>query len=249
MKRLPWVALMVVSLFVLFVSTPSLRARSMTERAHAKKAGPNAMLGDPDKRVQDAVLASLEHGNAKFRKEFAVSSPNDDWKTGLSVEGPKAMVLACADPRVIPEKVFNAKPGELFVVRVAGNVATDEIVASLEYGAEVLGIPVLVVLGHQNCTVVKACLEAMEIPDPEHRRSHVRLSLYKQLLPACEDARKEGLKGEMLANKAIERNVHNSIRSVLENSPSMWNAHKLGKLRVVGALYSKQTGQVYWLDK
>jgi carbonic anhydrase len=242
MKRFAKVALLAAS-FLLMVGTSSPWAKSMTRRVPAKKVSPAVMMTDADKREQDAVLASLEAGNARYRKGFAKLDAGD------VAQGPKVMVLACSDPRVIPEKIFNAKPGELFVVRVAGNVATSETVASLEYGAEQLNIPVLVVLGHENCTVVKACIDSMEIPDPEHRRSEVMKSLFSHIEPACDVAMKEGVKGEALLNKAVEENVKNSIRAVLENSPSMWNLHKYGKLRVVGALYSKHTGQVYWLDK
>jgi carbonic anhydrase len=242
MYRFSRIALM--SVFSLLVVAPqSPWAKSMTLKAPPKKISPAAMMVNADKRDQDAVLASLEAGNARYRKGFAKAD------AGEVAQGPKVMVLACSDPRVIPEKIFNAKPGELFVVRVAGNVATNETVASLEYGAEQLHIPVLVVLGHENCTVVKSCLDAMETPDPEHRRSMVMKSLYSHLEPACEVAKGEGLKDDRLLNKAVEENVKNSIRAVLENSPSMWNMHHKGKLRVVGALYSKHTGQVYWLDK
>jgi len=248
MNRFSRTALVAAS-FLLFAVPQGPWAKSMTLKAPAKKISPTALTADADKRAQDSVLVSLEAGNARFRKGFAASEAKEEAVAGSSTRGPKVMVLACSDPRVIPEKIFNAKPGELFVVRVAGNVATNETVASLEYGAEQLNIPVIVVLGHQNCTVVKSCLEAMDIPDPENRRSMVMKSLYSHLEPACEAAKGEGLKGDGLLNKAIEENVKNSIRAILENSPSMWNLHKAGKLRVVGALYSKQTGQVYWLDK
>lgn len=244
MKRFQWAALALAALATFGLVATKLQARSMTERATAKHAPP--VSGNLDKIAQDSVLRELEAGNYRFRKAFAKETVTESKGT---VTGPKAMVLACSDPRVIPERIFNAKPGELFVVRVAGNIAADEAVASLEYGAEILNIPVLVVLGHQNCTVVKACLDARSTPDPFHTRSFVRLSLYKHLTPACEEAEGLGLRGDALWNKAIEANVRNAIREVLENSPSMWNLHLKGKLRVVGALYSKESGQVYWLDK
>jgi hypothetical protein len=102
------------------------------------------------------------------------------------------MILACADPRVIPEEVFGAAPGELFVVRVAGTVATKETVASLEYGAEVLGIPVLVVLGHQSA--------GREGPHGGHgdpRSQHRRSWSSRACTPygtGCKEAKKEGLR-------------------------------------------------------
>ncbi len=251
MKHFSWVAWTLACFFLLAGLSKDSWAKDPAHRMGPKKVSPSAFMGDMDKRTQDAVLSSLETGNAKYRKGFAKTDPASHQRRldALGLKGPKAMILACADPRVIPEEVFGAAPGELFVVRVAGNVATKETVASLEYGAEVLGIPVLVVLGHQSCTVVKACMEAMETPDPQHRRSMVIESLYRHMEPACKEAKKEGLEGERLLNKAVEANVRNSMRAALENSPSMWNLRKSGKLRVVGALYSKQTGQVYWLDR
>src|SRR5262245_26614808 len=118
------------------------------QHAAPPSAGPSA----------DAVLAELKTGNDHHaaKKYLHPHETADRQKELTSGQHPHASVLACADSRVPPEIVFDQGLGDLFVIRVAGNVATDDVLGSLEYGAEHLNIPLIVVLGHQKCGGVTA---------------------------------------------------------------------------------------------
>jgi carbonic anhydrase len=107
-------------------------------------------------------LSKLKTGNARFVANPATALPIDAGRRAALVAGqsPFAMVLSCADSRVPPEIVFNAGLGDLFVVRAAGHVSDHAIAASLEYGAEHLHAPLLVVMGHESCGAVKAAVDA-----------------------------------------------------------------------------------------
>src|SRR5512138_2942243 len=117
---------------------------------------PNAISGA-------AALQRLIDGNARY----AANDPNErDFSSGRAARAaaqyPIAAILSCADSRVAPELVFDQGPGDLFVVRVAGNVVNTDLLASLEYGVEFLGIPLIMVLGHSGCGAVDAAIEVLK---------------------------------------------------------------------------------------
>ena len=107
------------------------------------------------------VLSKLKEGNQRFVENQLKNVPVDQTTKTELVKGqsPYAIILSCADSRVVPELIFNAGMGELFVVRVAGNVANTSSLASMEYAVAQLGTPIIVVLGHQNCGAVTAAVQ------------------------------------------------------------------------------------------
>jgi carbonic anhydrase len=132
----------------------------------------------------DAALQQLVDGNARFT-EGRMTSFNEDLgilkaKT-VEKQEPFAAVLSCADSRVPVELIFDQSIGHLFVTRVAGNIATSELIASLEYGVAVLGTKAIVVLGHANCGAVKASIEAKAVPGQIS-------ALYPYIRPAVDQA-------------------------------------------------------------
>ncbi len=149
---------------------------------------------------------------------------------------PHTIVLTCSDSRVVPEFIFGCGLGELFVVRVAGNVACDcDVLASLEYAAEHLGAKTLVVLGHTNCgAICSACRGGSEgegnIP-----------KLLCQVMPAVKKANHQ-------PDKAIPENVKLQTKNMKDRSPMLSHAIREGKLRLVNALYDISTGEVKVLD-
>jgi carbonic anhydrase len=181
----------------------------------------------------DAALKALMDGNQRYASG-QLQSLNEDLsilkaKTAEKQE-PFAAVLSCADSRVPVELVFDQSIGQLFVVRVAGNVTTPEITASLEYGVAVLGTKVLVVLGHGNCGAVKATIEAKAVPG--------QISvLYAPIRPAVDAA------GANL-DAAIDANARIQATLLSEASPVIAEAIKEGKLQVVPARYDIVSGKV-----
>ncbi|HMK33809.1 MAG TPA: carbonic anhydrase [Desulfomonilaceae bacterium] len=193
----------------------------------------------------DVALNQLKDGNARF----IVGKPdhprqNFDRRNETTQKGQKpfASVLACSDSRVPVEVIFDQGIGDIFVVRVAGNVANVDETGSIEYGTDHLGTPLLVVLGHTRCGAVTAVVQNDEV--------HGNIpALVKGIVPAVEQAKKSkpGLKGEELIDAAINANVWQAIEDIFKSSPTVAGRVKDGKLMVLGALYHIDTGKVSWM--
>src|SRR5690348_11289699 len=152
-----------------------------------------------DKVTADSALAELKAGN-EHHMAHRYQHPHENAERQrqlVSEQNPHAEILSCADSRVPPEIIFDQGLGDLFVVRVAGNVATDTELGSLEYGAEHLHIPLIVVLGHEHCGAVTAAVQAG--PPEGHIASLVNL-----IKPAVDKTR--GLPGDPVEN-AVQENV------------------------------------------
>ena len=204
-----------------------------------------AMLGlGPGSSAQvtsDSVLTELKAGNAhhvahRYQHPHETGERLSELTSG---QNPHAEILSCADSRVPPEIIFDQGLGDLFVVRVAGNVASDIELASLEYGADHLHIPLLVVLGHQRCGAVTAAVEGA------HTQGHLG-KLLKLLHPAVERSR--GLPGDAVEN-AVKKNVEMVVQQLRASTPVLAKLESEGKLKIVGAIYSLDTGTVTWLSE
>ncbi len=181
----------------------------------------------------DAALALLMEGNARFveRKltffdeDIAILQQNT-----IEKQEPFASVLSCADSRVPVELLFDQSIGHVFVNRVAGNIATPEIIASIEYGIAVLGTRVLMVLGHSSCGAVNAAIAAKAVPGQIS-------ALYSYIRPAVNAANGD-LEGSIKANARIQAGL------LRQSSPIIADAVKAGTLSVVAAYYDLASGQV-----
>ena len=154
---------------------------------------------------------------------------------------PFATILGCSDSRVPPELIFDANFGELFIVRVAGNVISQEVMGSLQYAGAHLLTPLFVVLGHAGCGAVKAALEYKL--NGVQLRSRIQI-LVNNILPGLPEFDAQSSQGERLAS-AIEANVRWSMHQLLE-TPEGQNGLKMG-VKLVGAVYDITTGQVRFL--
>ena len=200
-----------------------------------------------DVRVQDKppsaadVLAELKAGNEHHAtKHYQHPHQTAARQRELTTtQHPHATILSCADSRVAPEIVFDQGLGDLFDVRVAGNIAGDAEIASIEYAADHLGVPVLVVLGHQRCGAVTAATDLGEAP------GHLPV-LIAAIRPAVEQAR--GMPGDAIDN-AVRINVENVVRQLTGSQPVLAGLTAAGRLQVVGAVYSLDTGKIEWLPK
>ncbi|MBI1206581.1 MAG: carbonic anhydrase [Azospirillum sp.] len=200
-------------------------------------ATPAAALLSKTPETPDAALAALMEGNQRFTSGGMTQFEADLVKLRAKAElgqSPFAAVLTCADSRVPPEMVFDVSLGEMFVARIAGNIATSEIIASLEYGAAVLGTKVILVMGHESCGAVKAALTPREAPGQIS-------SLFSFIRPAIREAG-----GDLMT--AIKRNAKNQADTLREASPTLADLHDAGKLRVIASYYDLGTGAVQLLD-
>ncbi len=198
----------------------------------AEFAWPTSALAQTQ-MTPDAALQTMMDGNKRFT-QGQMTSFNDDLKLlkEHTAEGqaPFAAVLSCADSRVPVELVFDQTIGHLFVCRVAGNIATADLIASLEYGVAVLGAKAIMVLGHGSCGAVDATIKAKAVPG--------QISvLYRSIRPAVEQAG-PNLEAATKANAKIQAGLLASA------SPVIAEAIKNNQLKVVSAYYELATGAV-----
>lgn len=195
---------------------------------------PQALAGTPD----DA-LRLLSEGNARYVANQP--RPRDFTAERASRtlgQAPFATILSCADSRVAPELAFDQGPGQLFVVRLAGNVVTTEVLASIEFGAAILGTPLLVVLGHTRCGAVQATLATLR--DGTEHPGHLG-ALVQAISPAVQPVLNDPGDSEAIAVRANVRHVMEQLRSA---EPILGDLVARGELGVVGGVYDLATGQV-----
>src|SRR5690606_28034176 len=167
---------------------------------------------------------------------------NNDFSVGRAqrvlTQRPFAAILSCADSRVSPELAFDQGPGDLFVVRVAGNFVSEDGLASLEYAVNFLGTRLIMVLGHTNCGAVDAAIKVVrdEVELPGHRPGVLR-----EIKPAAEKALASG--GDVLAT-AITENVRLGVNRLTTAKPIIADQVAAGGIKIVGGIYDLATGSI-----
>jgi carbonic anhydrase len=191
------------------------------------------------------ALRRLAAGNQRFlRGESRFTGMRREVLADLALkQRPFATILGCSDSRVPPELIFDAVLGELFVIRVAGNVFSPEVAGSMQYAGAHLQTPLFVVLGHEGCGAVEAALKS-RFEGVQHR-SRIQI-LVDNLLPGLEGVDAE-LPREARLEAAVEANVRWSVRQILD-TPEGRMRFAEGQRMLVGAIYSLLTGRVQFLD-
>ena len=187
----------------------------------------------------DAALERLMKGNTRYVEGISRRHDFKHEREALSGgQNPYAAILSCADSRIAPEFCFDTARGDVFVCRIAGNFASDEVVASLEYAVQVLHTPLIMVLGHEACGAVDATIKS--IKDGTTLPGHLP-SLVAALTPAVKAA--QGDSGDLLAN-AIRRNVSLNVDKLKTTAPILKSFADDKKIRVVGGVYELKSGHV-----
>jgi carbonic anhydrase len=183
----------------------------------------------------DLAVNALYQGNKRFSLQKTQQPNRSSFRLREVAKGQKpfAAILGCADSRVPSEIIFDQGLGDLFVVRVAGNIATPEEIGSLEYGTLVLGAKVIMVLGHERCGAVDATIQNKPVPGKIG-------SILEKIKPAVTST--AGQSGDRLKNATIA-NIKNQIAE-LQTSPVIADLVKAGKLKIVGGFYDLDTGVV-----
>jgi carbonic anhydrase len=191
----------------------------------------------------DQALRKLAAGNARFvaGKLHGANAIAEQRAHVAGGQQPFAMVLTCADSRVPPELVFDQGLGDLFVCRVAGNVFEPAILGSFEYAVEHFGTPLLVVLGHQRCGAVSAAVEVTRAGGKAP--GHIQ-RLVAAIRPAIRATKKGSLSEEDYVEAVVRTNAKLVARSAVRTSRILGHAARSGKLRVVAARYSLESGRV-----
>ncbi len=192
----------------------------------------------------DAAQARLSEGNARFVSGTATHPNQDRARLQETAKGQKPFVtvIGCSDSRVPVEVATDQGVGDVFIVRVAGNVCDTDEIGSAEYGVDHLGTPLLVVLGHSKCGAVTAVATDAAL--------HGSIPpLVDNIRPAVDAAKAEnpGLSGDALVTPSIKQNVWQSIEDILRRSEAIRNCVKEGKAKVVGAMYHVEDGKLEWL--
>jgi carbonic anhydrase len=186
------------------------------------------------------ALKRIMAGNARYdANKPTVKDYSAERAARAVAQYPVAAILGCADSRVSPELVFDQGPGDLFAVRVAGNYMNVDNLASLEYGVEVLGVPLIMVLGHTNCGAVSAVLKSTQKSEP--LPGHIFM-IVDALQSGVEKAIAAG--GDHVLDNAIEDNVRFNVERLKRAQPVLAQRVKEKKLDIVGGVYQLATGQV-----
>ena len=189
--------------------------------------------------TQDQVLTRLQEGNARFVDDKLDGQlQNSNRRSALtSGQEPYAIILSCADSRVVPELAFDAGLGELFVIRVAGNIANSSSIASIEYAVANLGTGIIMVLGHESCGAVTAAIKG---GDNGENLNH----LVGHITPAIEAA-PDGAS----VNEVVKENARLSAKELKQRSDIIRQAVEAGKVRIVPAYYNLGSGKVDLLSQ
>ncbi len=193
----------------------------------------------------DEVLADLMEGNKRF-VTGDLTEPNVTARIAATAKGqyPKAVVLSCLDSRVPVEQVFDQGIGDIFVGRVAGNIENEDQLGSMEFGTKLAGAKLVMVLGHQACGAVKGAIAGVGTANLK--------DLLSKIEPAVEAV--EDVDGERTADNekfveaVVKKNVELTVDDIRERSEMLAEMEKAGEIKIVGAVYSLETGRVTLLD-
>lgn len=220
-----------------FLIAASAVGWSLAGAAHAKETKAPPKPGNV--LSPDAALKRLHDGNERYAEGVARRHDFKHEREALvGGQNPYAAILSCADSRIAPEYAFDSGRGDLFVCRVAGNFATEETVASLEYAVAVLNVPLIFVLGHDACGAVDATIKSLkdDKPLPGHMPT-----LVTGLAPAVKAVAQQS--GNVLDN-AIRQNVIDNVAKLKGTAPILNAAVDGGKLKVVGGIYRLKDGEI-----
>jgi carbonic anhydrase len=222
---------------------PGLNRRKLLQgalAATALAAMPRPLRAMPNAIPPSAALQRLMDGNARYmRNQVDPKNFNAGRAARAEAQYPIAAILGCADSRVSAEFIFDQAPGDLFICRVAGNYMNVDILASLEYGVEVLGAPLVMVLGHTNCGAVKAVLQYEK--DRKPLPGHLQM-LLDAVSPGVVEAMQQGPTDQL--DHAIEANVRYNAQRLRQAHPVIAKAVDEKRVEVVSAVYELASGQV-----
>ncbi len=199
-----------------------------------------------DQLTPDQVLAQLVAGNERFRtNNSTLRNHTEEIRQAAVGQYPKAIVLGCVDSRVPVEDVFDQGLGDVFVARVAGNFANEDILGSMEFACKVSGVKLILVMGHQHCGAIKGAIDDVKLGN--------LTTLLQKIKPAV--AMNQNYAGDKTtANEAYVRevaktNVLNTVAYIRKNSPILREMEQKGEIKIVGAFYTLTKGELLFLTQ
>ncbi len=195
----------------------------------------------------DEVVAEFRQGNERFILD-SLTPRNRQQRieaTGTA-QYPKGMVLSCIDSRVPVEEIFDQGLGDIFIGRIAGNFADEEMLGSMEFATKVAGSKVIVVMGHQNCGAVKSAIDNVELGNITAMLAHIKPAVEKtDNFP--EDQRT--IKNDEYVNEVVKNNVRHTIAEIRSNSSIINEMEENGEIKILGAFYDVSDGTVEFLQE
>lgn len=188
----------------------------------------------------DKIIQSFKEGNKRFMKNnLTARNHSAQIKKSTKAQYPEAIVLSCVDSRVPVEYIFDKGIGDIFVSRVAGNFVNEDILGSMEYACKVAGSKLIVVMGHENCGAVKSTVDDVKLGNITNMLAKIK--------PAIEALEYEGertSKNKEFLDLVCESNVLNTIKEIRLNSSILKEMESAGDIKIVGAVYDMDNGQV-----
>lgn len=192
----------------------------------------------------DKVIAQLKEGNALYMtNQLTARDQPKQVKNAAGGQYPEAIILSCVDSRVPVEHVFNKGIGDLFVARVAGNFVNEDMLGSMEFACKVSGAKLIVVLGHEDCGAVKAAIDGVELGNIT--------AMLQKIRPAVDDVDYGGARtgaNQEFVNLVCHSNIANTIRQIRSQSPILKEMEDNTEIKIVGAIYDMNSGEVSWLE-
>ena len=231
-------------ILALLVATSALAAEDHGAVVTPAPYSPGVVMSQPVQAgiTPEKAISILKAGNERFLSNQPLKRDLKELvQKTADGQYPFASIVACMDSRSGPEIVFDQSIGDLFVIRIAGNVANDDIIGSLEYASEARGSKLIVVLGHTNCGAIKGACDAFTMGN--------LTGLLRRIQPAVNAAKTTGVRNSSnhaFVDEVGEINVADTIRAIREKSPILQDLEAQGKVRMVGAFYDISTGQIHW---
>jgi carbonic anhydrase len=190
----------------------------------------------------ELALNRLEEGNVRFQSNLKINRDLlEQVNRTAQGQSPFAVILSCIDSRTSAELIFDQGLGDIFSIRIAGNVLNDDILGSMEFACKIAGSQLIVVLGHSACGAVKGACEGAELG--------YLSGLLRKIQPAIAVVEKSGaLPGDDLVQSVAEKNVDHVVRGIREKSSVLEAMITAGQVGIVGAMYSVQSGNVQFQD-
>lgn len=188
-----------------------------------------------------AALDALQEGNARYVAETpAPWRAHAELRTKIAQnQEPFACIVTCSDSRVAPEILFDQTQGDLFVIRIAGTLLTPEVVGSVEFAVEALGVKLVVVMAHSGCGAIEAAVSDLPL------RGAVS-AVIARLGTIVIEKKKQGFSGDELASEVSRQNTRNLVNQLPQQSPAIMEALEAGTISIVRAYYEVATGIVHW---
>lgn len=191
----------------------------------------------------DEVLQDLQSGNERFVEEkFNDKDHKSLVESATEGQSPKAVILSCVDSRVPVETVFDQTIGDIFVARVAGNFENTDILGSMEYACKVAGSKLVFVLGHESCGAVSAACDNVELGNITSMLSNI-----KPAVDAVKITGERNSSNKDFVQAVVEKNVELTMERIREKSSILKDLEANGDIKIVGGVYSLQTGEVKML--